>query len=133
MEIERIRLIGLILGLVGVIISIIRLIFAFPLIPVWLNGKNISRIIAAILLIVILLAWIIALIGIPYAYYLKKGTFLMAAGIMQCSVLIFALFYRFDSTVLNAYNFFVPLELLFYLAGGILFTIARIQENKGKS
>ena len=123
MKIHTLKLIGILISLVGIIIAIIVLIPGLPAIMAWTYASDNQTIISGYLILTILIAWIIAIIGVFLGFLTKEygGLFFISAAGICLGIFLYCFIISFESPNNSVYSFVrFPYSGLLYLFGGII-------------
>ncbi|MFX1294705.1 MAG: hypothetical protein ACFFD2_07605 [Promethearchaeota archaeon] len=138
---RTVKIVGAIIGLVGMVWAIVRLYPALGIMFTWIFSSESEKILAGWLLIIILIAWIVSIIGIALGFVTKRsgGGVIIVSGLLFLAVWLFMFFgpytqtaltetvYNFIDTSLNgSWGWIFPLEAILFLAGGIIVFAGRV-------
>ena len=117
------KIIGVIIGLVGVIIAIILLVPGLSAIWAWTEGSNNQTILSGYLILAILIAWVVAIVGVVLGFITERygGLFFIVAAGICIGIFSYCFIASFDSPAPSVYSFVtIPFGGILYLVGGII-------------
>ena len=117
------KIIGVIIGLVGVVIAIILLIPGLQPMMAWTDGSNNQTILSGYLILTILIAWVAAIIGVVLGFITEQygGLFFIVAAGICIGIFLYCFIFSFDSPDPSVFSFVtIPFSGILYLVGGII-------------
>ncbi len=117
------KIIGVIIGLVGVIIAIILLIPGLQPMMAWTDGSNNQTILSGYLILTILIAWVVAIVGVVLGFLTERygGLFFIVAAGICIGIFSYCFISSFDSPDPSVFSLVtIPFGGFLYLVGGII-------------
>ena len=120
---SKTKIFGVIIGLVGVIIAIILLIPGLPAIMAWTDGSNNQIILSGYLILAILIAWVVAIVGVILGFITERygGLFFIIAAGICIGIFLYCFISLFDGPNPSIYSFrAIPFGGILSLFGGLI-------------